>query len=238
MSDRSSSAISCGFSRTGPRPALGSAIGSSTSPGGSPWLLARTRQRYRWRFVLRAPRRCVASAASAPRPAPRSARGGMGRPAARGARCSLTEIGTLEFQHGILSTVDVEHIGEMVATSTARCPPFRGAIPPQEAHRDRHLPLRRPSPRGDRRCHRRRRRAARSSSPSWGPPRSPCSTSSSRAVRTTQFIRTDLADPAQIDAAVAQIDGPVAALFNNAGVADTMPRGHRLRRQPASPPGG
>ena len=37
------------------------------------------------------------------------------------------------------------------------------------------------------------------------------------------FIRTDLSDPTQIDAAVAQIEGPVAALFNNAGVADTMP---------------
>jgi NAD(P)-dependent dehydrogenase (short-subunit alcohol dehydrogenase family) len=37
------------------------------------------------------------------------------------------------------------------------------------------------------------------------------------------FLRTDLADPAAVDAAVAQIDGPVHALFNNAGVADTQP---------------
>ncbi len=37
------------------------------------------------------------------------------------------------------------------------------------------------------------------------------------------FLRTDLADPAAVDAAVAQIEGPVDALFNNAGVADTLP---------------
>ncbi len=37
------------------------------------------------------------------------------------------------------------------------------------------------------------------------------------------FLRTDLSDPAAIDAAVAQIDGPIDALFNNAGVADTLP---------------
>ena len=37
------------------------------------------------------------------------------------------------------------------------------------------------------------------------------------------FLPTDLADPAAVDAAVAQIDGPVDALFNNAGVADTLP---------------
>ena len=39
-----------------------------------------------------------------------------------------------------------------------------------------------------------------------------------------QFLQTDLSDPAAIDAALAAIDGPVDALFNNAGVADTMPR--------------
>jgi len=39
-----------------------------------------------------------------------------------------------------------------------------------------------------------------------------------------QFVATDLADPAAVDAAIAAIDGPVDVLFNNAGVADTMPR--------------
>jgi NAD(P)-dependent dehydrogenase (short-subunit alcohol dehydrogenase family) len=39
-----------------------------------------------------------------------------------------------------------------------------------------------------------------------------------------QFIRTDLSDPEQIDNAVRQIEGPIAALFNNAGIADTFPR--------------
>ncbi len=38
-----------------------------------------------------------------------------------------------------------------------------------------------------------------------------------------RFIRTDLSDPAQIDAATGEIGGPVAVLFNNAGVADTSP---------------
>ena len=38
------------------------------------------------------------------------------------------------------------------------------------------------------------------------------------------FLPTDLSDPAAVDAAVAAIDGPVDALFNNAGVADTLPR--------------
>ena len=37
------------------------------------------------------------------------------------------------------------------------------------------------------------------------------------------YRETDLADPAAVDAAVASIDGPVHVLFNNAGVADTMP---------------
>jgi NAD(P)-dependent dehydrogenase (short-subunit alcohol dehydrogenase family) len=37
------------------------------------------------------------------------------------------------------------------------------------------------------------------------------------------FLRTDLADRASIDAAVAAIDGPVDVLFNNAGVAATLP---------------
>jgi len=37
------------------------------------------------------------------------------------------------------------------------------------------------------------------------------------------FIATNLADPEAVDAAIAAIDGPVDALFNNAGVADTMP---------------
>ncbi|MSO78988.1 MAG: SDR family oxidoreductase [Acidimicrobiia bacterium] len=37
------------------------------------------------------------------------------------------------------------------------------------------------------------------------------------------YLETDLADPAAVDAAIAKIDGPVHALFNNAGVADTMP---------------
>ncbi|MYW04067.1 coniferyl-alcohol dehydrogenase [Streptomyces sp. SID3343] len=38
-----------------------------------------------------------------------------------------------------------------------------------------------------------------------------------------KFIRTDLSDPASVDAAVAAIEGPVHALFNNAGVAGTLP---------------
>lgn len=37
------------------------------------------------------------------------------------------------------------------------------------------------------------------------------------------YLETDLADPAAIDAAVAEIDGPVDVLFNNAGVAATQP---------------
>jgi NAD(P)-dependent dehydrogenase (short-subunit alcohol dehydrogenase family) len=38
-----------------------------------------------------------------------------------------------------------------------------------------------------------------------------------------RFIETNLAEPASVDAAVAAIDGPVHALFNNAGVAGTAP---------------
>jgi NAD(P)-dependent dehydrogenase (short-subunit alcohol dehydrogenase family) len=38
------------------------------------------------------------------------------------------------------------------------------------------------------------------------------------------FIETNLANRAAIDAAAAQIEGPIAALFNNAGVADTSQR--------------
>ena len=37
------------------------------------------------------------------------------------------------------------------------------------------------------------------------------------------FLETDLSDRAAVDAAIAAIDGPVHALFNNAGVADTSP---------------
>lgn len=37
------------------------------------------------------------------------------------------------------------------------------------------------------------------------------------------FIQTDLSSEAAVDAAVAAIDGPVHVLFNNAGVAGTMP---------------
>jgi NAD(P)-dependent dehydrogenase (short-subunit alcohol dehydrogenase family) len=37
------------------------------------------------------------------------------------------------------------------------------------------------------------------------------------------FLETDLSDPAALDASIAKIDGDVHALFNNAGVADTMP---------------
>jgi NAD(P)-dependent dehydrogenase (short-subunit alcohol dehydrogenase family) len=37
------------------------------------------------------------------------------------------------------------------------------------------------------------------------------------------FIKTDLSDPSAVDAAIAAIEGDVHALFNNAGVADTMP---------------
>jgi NAD(P)-dependent dehydrogenase (short-subunit alcohol dehydrogenase family) len=37
------------------------------------------------------------------------------------------------------------------------------------------------------------------------------------------YLETDLGDPASIDAAVSAIEGPVDALFNNAGVAATKP---------------
>ena len=37
------------------------------------------------------------------------------------------------------------------------------------------------------------------------------------------FIPTDLSDRAAVDAAIAEIAGPLDALFNNAGVADTLP---------------
>jgi NAD(P)-dependent dehydrogenase (short-subunit alcohol dehydrogenase family) len=40
-----------------------------------------------------------------------------------------------------------------------------------------------------------------------------------------RFIAADLSDPVQVDGALAQVEGPVSALFNNAGVADTSPRG-------------
>jgi NAD(P)-dependent dehydrogenase (short-subunit alcohol dehydrogenase family) len=39
----------------------------------------------------------------------------------------------------------------------------------------------------------------------------------------TRFVQADLSDEAAVDAAVDAIDGPVHALFNNAGVAGTMP---------------
>jgi NAD(P)-dependent dehydrogenase (short-subunit alcohol dehydrogenase family) len=38
-----------------------------------------------------------------------------------------------------------------------------------------------------------------------------------------RFIATDLGDKAALDAAIAQLDGQYHALFNNAGVADTLP---------------
>jgi NAD(P)-dependent dehydrogenase (short-subunit alcohol dehydrogenase family) len=38
-----------------------------------------------------------------------------------------------------------------------------------------------------------------------------------------RFLPTDLADRAAVDAAIAAIEGPVDVLFNNAGVADTLP---------------
>jgi NAD(P)-dependent dehydrogenase (short-subunit alcohol dehydrogenase family) len=37
------------------------------------------------------------------------------------------------------------------------------------------------------------------------------------------YLQTDLSDPKAVDDAIAAIDGRVDALFNNAGVADTMP---------------
>src|SRR5688572_5956144 len=43
------------------------------------------------------------------------------------------------------------------------------------------------------------------------------------AVPHTTFIETNLGDKAAVDAAVDAIAGPVHALFNNAGVADTQP---------------
>jgi NAD(P)-dependent dehydrogenase (short-subunit alcohol dehydrogenase family) len=43
------------------------------------------------------------------------------------------------------------------------------------------------------------------------------------AVEVTSFHRTDLSDPASIDAAVAAIGGPVHALFNCAGLPNTFP---------------
>ena len=39
----------------------------------------------------------------------------------------------------------------------------------------------------------------------------------------SKFVQADLSSEAAVDAAVAAIDGPVHALFNNAGVAGTMP---------------
>ena len=39
-----------------------------------------------------------------------------------------------------------------------------------------------------------------------------------------EFLQTDLSNEAALDAAIARIHGPVDALFNNAGVADTLPR--------------
>jgi NAD(P)-dependent dehydrogenase (short-subunit alcohol dehydrogenase family) len=39
----------------------------------------------------------------------------------------------------------------------------------------------------------------------------------------TTFMQCDLSDQVAVDAAVTAIDGPVDVLFNNAGVADTMP---------------
>jgi NAD(P)-dependent dehydrogenase (short-subunit alcohol dehydrogenase family) len=39
----------------------------------------------------------------------------------------------------------------------------------------------------------------------------------------TRFVQADLSDEAAVDAAIDAIDGPVHALFNNAGVANTMP---------------
>ncbi len=38
------------------------------------------------------------------------------------------------------------------------------------------------------------------------------------------FIETNLADETALEGAISRIEGPVDALFNNAGVADTMPR--------------
>src|SRR3984893_1155405 len=37
------------------------------------------------------------------------------------------------------------------------------------------------------------------------------------------YLQVDLADPASIDAAIDAIEGPIDALFNNAGVAATLP---------------
>jgi NAD(P)-dependent dehydrogenase (short-subunit alcohol dehydrogenase family) len=42
-------------------------------------------------------------------------------------------------------------------------------------------------------------------------------------VKVARFVRTDLSDSASIDAAVAEIGGPVHALFNCAGLAQTSP---------------
>ncbi len=42
-------------------------------------------------------------------------------------------------------------------------------------------------------------------------------------VEVTKFLRTDLSDPASIDAAVESIGGPVHALFNCAGLPNTFP---------------
>jgi len=39
----------------------------------------------------------------------------------------------------------------------------------------------------------------------------------------SRFVQTDLSDPGAVDAAIETIDGPVHALFNNAGVAATLP---------------
>jgi NAD(P)-dependent dehydrogenase (short-subunit alcohol dehydrogenase family) len=45
----------------------------------------------------------------------------------------------------------------------------------------------------------------------------------------TTFVQTDLSDRDAVDAAAHQIEGPVHAVFNNAGVADTSPRDTVIR---------
>ncbi|MFI5047628.1 MAG: SDR family oxidoreductase [Acidimicrobiia bacterium] len=49
------------------------------------------------------------------------------------------------------------------------------------------------------------------------------------------FLPTDLSDRDAVDAAVARIDGPIDALFNNAGVADTQPAGTVFRVNALAP---
>ena len=44
-----------------------------------------------------------------------------------------------------------------------------------------------------------------------------------------RFVQCDMSDPASVDAVAAQLDGPIDVLFNNAGVAATLPAPQVMR---------